>query len=152
VASIMFYLTVLARAWREGLFAARFKLSTGDPDALARALGASALILLFFVWLPVSIIASPAVSRAKAHASALSCEYNLPIIGFPFDMWSIDHGARYPFNVSTNEGGTHELRVPDASGFELEPVDHFRAVANYLKIPRVLCCPGDKRKTAATKF
>ena len=70
-----------------------------------------------------------------------TCVSNLRQVGLGMRMWSNDHGDKFPWNVSTNEGGTMEY----ANTTEVSP--HYRALSNELTAPRVLTCPKDAHRT-----
>lgn len=74
------------------------------------------------------------------------CLNNLKQIGLSFKTWSIDNQDRFPMQVSTNEGGTKEL----VKG--LFAYAHFAVMSNELSTPKILLCPQDRQRTAATNF
>src|ERR1035441_9814531 len=43
-------------------------------------------------------------------APTVSCQNNLKQIGLSLRTWAIDNDGQFPFNVSTNAGGTREPR------------------------------------------
>lgn len=79
---------------------------------------------------------------------------NLKQIGLAFKIWEIDHGNQYPFNVSTNSGGTMEFCAVDRDGFDRNSFLHFKAMTGdeLLRIPLLLVCPQDRSKKAATNW
>jgi hypothetical protein len=93
----------------------------------------------------------PALSRAKDRAQQINCSNNLKQVGLAFKIWALDNGDQYPFNVSTNSGGTAELAEPDDDGIDENPASHFQVLSNELSTPKILVCPADK-KTAAPNF
>lgn len=92
------------------------------------------------------------VTDAKNDSEAIVCANNLKQIGLAFRLWSTDNDDRYPFNVSTNHGGSMELCSRKPTGFEANPVPHFQTVANELFYPAILHCPGDKNTQPAGSF
>ena len=104
---------------------------------------------MFFGCLPFFIFLNPDLIRLKSKAYSISCKNSLKMIGVSLRMWSIDHQDLYPFNVSTNQGGTRELCSSDAEGFESNPVAFFRAISEYITTPRILRCPADFKRTAS---
>jgi hypothetical protein len=145
----VFYVAVLARAWQQSAFAARFKHITGNRDPRWRVLGATSLVLLWVACLPLLFVMVR--SQLTAWADSKHCETSLRAMGSAVRDWSLGHGDRYFFNVSTNQGGTRELRSPDAEGFEINPVDHFRALSGLVESP-VFWCRADAKKSATTNF
>lgn len=79
----------------------------------------------------------------------ITCVNNLKQIGLDFRIWAGDHGDKFPFQISTNGGGTLELCDRDADGFDRNSIAHFLAASNELSTPLLLCCPKDRSKTAA---
>jgi hypothetical protein len=83
-------------------------------------------------------------------SSRLGCPNNLKQIGLAFRTWAIDNDGRFPFNVSTNAGGTMEFCARGADGFDSNAAQHFQVMSNELSTPRILVCPKDwSRKPAA---
>lgn len=71
---------------------------------------------------------------------------NLKQTAIGFTMWSDDNGGSWPWQVSTNQGGTMEL-IPNGRA-----ADHFLALSNYLKDARALVCPTDKTRYATNNY
>ena len=69
-------------------------------------------------------------------------------IGLSFRTWAIDHNDQFPFNVSTNLGGTLELCAPGPDGFDKNAAMHFLVMSNELSAPSILVCPADTRQAA----
>lgn len=82
----------------------------------------------------------------------ISCVNNLQQIGIAFHVWGPDYNYRFPWQVSTNEGGTKELCQPDKDGFDLNSFRHFQVMSNELSTPLVLICPSDRQKKPAANF
>lgn len=73
-------------------------------------------------------------------------------IGIGIRAWGIDHHNQYPFNVSTNEGGTLELCARDSEGFDSNAWRHFQVLSNELGDPTFLVCPNDHKHKPARDF
>jgi hypothetical protein len=99
---------------------------------------------LWRVWLPALLTPQP--------VQAINCINNLKQIGLAFKTWSLDNGDRFPFNVSTNEGGTFEICSPGPDGFDRSAVWHFMTLSNELSTPVILVCPKDLSKRPAADF
>ena len=84
----------------------------------------------------------------------ITCINNLKQIGLAFRTWSMDNGGQFPFNVSTNAGGSRELCAVGSDGFDAKAPLHFQALANGIEVgtPRLLICPKDRVKKAAPAF
>lgn len=88
----------------------------------------------------------PALSRPKMIECRVNCVSNLKQVGLAFRMWSNDHGDRFPWAVSTSEGGT--LEVADTPAV----FRHFLAFSNELSSPRPLTCTEDKSRTRVSAW
>ena len=94
----------------------------------------------------------PALAAANHKAEHISCVGNLELVGLAFKIWEGEHGDQYPFNVSTNRGGTKELIVPDEAGWDRNSWVHFQVMSTELVTSNALHCPGDDRHQLATNF
>lgn len=72
-----------------------------------------------------------------------SCSVDLFEIQIVFRIWCGDHGGQYPWNVSTNAGGTKELCALDKDGFDANSFRHFQIMTDELSSPIYLVCPSD---------
>src|SRR5664279_412414 len=85
-------------------------------------------------------------------SSRLGCVNNLKQIGLAFRTWAIDNDGQFPFNVSTNAGGTREFCAMGSDGFDGNTVQHFQVMSNELSTPRILVCPKDRSRKPAIGF
>jgi len=76
----------------------------------------------------------------------INCANNLKQIGLSFKQWALDNDDKYPMQVSVTNGGTMELV---ASG---NVVANFVVMSNELNTPKILFCPHDLKRMAATTF
>lgn len=90
----------------------------------------------------------PPPTQSTAH----HLRHNLKQIGLSFRIWSGDNCDQYPFNLSTNAGGTLELCAREADGFDRNGWLHFLVLSNELNTPLVLVCPQERSRKAATNF
>lgn len=94
----------------------------------------------------------PALAKAKSRAQSLNCVNNLKMIGVACRTWALDNGDQFPFNVSTNKGGTLESCARGDSGFDLNSYRHFQVMSTELSTPMILFCPADTSRKPAASF
>jgi hypothetical protein len=82
-------------------------------------------------------------------SSRLGCINNLKQIGLAFRTWAIDNDGQFPFNVSTNAGGTMELCSAGRDGVDKNGFLHLLVMSNELCTPKLLVCPADDPKSPA---
>lgn len=103
--------------------------------------------LVYILLLPSMLL--PALARAKIRAQQINCTNNMKQIGLAFKVWAIDHNDQFPFNVSTNAGGTKELCQLTADGTDKNGYLHLLVLSNELSTTKILVCPADTRQIAA---
>jgi hypothetical protein len=94
----------------------------------------------------------PAMAKAKDRAQSINCINNMKQINLALRIWSDAHGNRYPFMVSKDQGGSLEYCDRNADGYDLNAVRHFQVLSNELNVPKILVCPEDNSKSAASGF
>jgi hypothetical protein len=107
-------------------------------------------LLFSLVILPAMLL--PALATAKNRAQVINCSNNMKQIGVALKIWAIDHDDQFPFNVSTNKGGTLELSSRSPDGFDPHAYLHFQVISNELNALKLLTCPGDSSKTPASDW
>jgi len=113
---------------------------------LVVAVAICAAALLYLLW-------AKDRRRDQPLEQKITCAKNLAQIGLAFRQWALDHDGQYPFNVSTNAGGTRELCAPDSSSFDRRAAVHLQVMTNTeaLTSTRLLICPEDTSRQAATQ-
>jgi hypothetical protein len=122
----------------------------GAGFALAGLIMGYVSFVVVLVILPALLL--PALSQAKSKAQSINCANNMKQIGLSFRTWAIDNNDNFPFNVSTNKGGTLELCAPGSDGFDRNAAFHFRVMSNELSTPQILVCPADRKRQPALDF
>lgn len=82
-------------------------------------------------------------SHEEAVATYQPCINNLKQISLAFGLWAAGHDKRFPFNVSTNDGGTMELCSRGTGQFDQSAFLIFKHMSNALANPKILVCPAD---------
>ena len=91
-------------------------------------------------------------SHEEAVATYQPCIDNLKQISRAFGLWAAGHDKRFPFNVSTNEGGALELCSRGTAQFDQTALLIFMQMSNALANPKVLVCPADWLAKPADRF
>ena len=87
----------------------------------------------------------PSLARNKPQGRSM-CINNLKQIGLAYVVWANDHNDKFPMQVSVTNWGAKELVLTeDVAGV-------FRTMSNDLVTPKLLVCPSDKGRIAATNF
>lgn len=110
------------------------------------------LVALFLAAMIFAYLHSQKSRGDEPRRLRISCVNNLKQIELSFSIWSGDHGYQYPWNVSTNAGGTKELCEPDKDGFDLNSFRHFQVMSNEVSSPLVLICSSEKRRKPAANL
>jgi prepilin-type N-terminal cleavage/methylation domain-containing protein len=82
---------------------------------------------------------------AKRKAQRIQCLNNLKQIGLGFKIWP-ETDPTYSMRLSTNRGGTLEYTATR------DFFRHFQILSNQLSTPKILICPADAGRNAATNF
>lgn len=123
-------------------------VSVGNQDSSTALVAAPALAGVAVV----SAMMVPALAKAKSRAKTIQCVNNMKQLGLALHIWEGDHNDQFPFNVSTNAGGTMELCDLDEKGFDRASYRHFQVLADELGTTKLLICPEDSSRQAADNF
>jgi hypothetical protein len=96
--------------------------------------------------------ADPAYYQDQPKAVKITCVANLKQIGIALRIWEGDYGNHYPWNVSTNAGGTFEWCDRDKDGFDRNAYKHLQVMSNELNNTMILICPQNKTKKYGDNF
>ena len=110
----------------------------------------SVLVTVILVALFLPLVTG--INAAKDRALYINCSNNLKQVGLAFRTWEIDHDDRFPFNVPSQQGGTLEFCARGADGSDANAWRHFQVLSNELSNPKILVCPTDSSKQAASDF
>jgi competence protein ComGC len=102
------------------------------------------LVLVATLFLLVCVLI-PSLARQRHHARVQACLDNLKQINVAFRVWPTD-GDRYPAQIGLQSGGAKEEIERGHVFF------NFLVMSNELSTPRILVCPEDDGKRAATNF
>jgi hypothetical protein len=99
-------------------------------------------LLIVLVSIGVILALVPFFSRNLKRRASVLCVSNVKMVAVAFRMWSDDHGGRFPWEISTNEGGSMEFT---GTG---KVFTHFQTASNELNTPKILICPQDTSRSA----
>jgi hypothetical protein len=120
------------------------------------------IVFMLFCWV-LHDCGICAVAQQANHAATnslygtnlpLRCASNLKQIYLDYAHWAQRHEGRFPFNVSTNAGGSKELSSHGDDRLEKNPAAQFRHLAEGLVgygtfAPKILVCPADTNRAPA---
>jgi prepilin-type processing-associated H-X9-DG protein len=119
------------------------------PNSQFYLRAAFTLVEMLVIIVVVTVLAAlllPKLSRAKDVSQRITCNGYLKGIGVAFRIWAGDNTNLYPMQISREFGGTKEFI---ATG---ETFRHFEVMSNELNTPKILVCPTDRQRMAATGF
>lgn len=103
------------------------------------------IVVIVTVLLVLAVL--PAIlGHGRKPRYSINCASMLKQVSLASRMWSNDNSDRFPWQVSTNEGGTLEFAESP------EVFRHFDVMSNELSSPKVLVCPRDTERLRASRF
>jgi prepilin-type N-terminal cleavage/methylation domain-containing protein len=120
------------------------------PRPSARNLPGFTLIELLVVIAIIAILAAmllPALAAAKRKAYTINCVSNLRQMNLALRVWALDNNGRYPWELLTSDGGSFI-----ANGNNVNLHAHLMIISNTASTPKILVCPGDQNRMAATNW
>jgi prepilin-type N-terminal cleavage/methylation domain-containing protein len=102
------------------------------------------LVVIAIIAILVALLLPAHSTRGNARRTI--CLSNLRQVALGYILWASANANLYPWEVSTNAGGSMELI---ASG---NAVDHLQPLAAYLKNPALLSCPADRGRSAVNSY
>jgi hypothetical protein len=129
---------------------ARARRSPGQYSGAGLALAGLITGYVGLVALPALLL--PALAAAKHNAQAITCSDQMKCIGLSFRTWAIDNDGNFPFNLSTNQGGTMEFSALGIDGSDSSAARIFQVMSNELSTPKILVCPADSKRQPALDF
>ncbi len=104
------------------------------------------ILLIIVCILLLAALLPPVLVATKRRDSRLSCVSNIKMVNLAFRIWEGDNNNLYPMSVSVTRGGGLELVETG------NVASCFQAASNELSTPKILVCPNDWKRRAATNF
>ena len=89
----------------------------------------------------------PKWTAAGAKADQIRCNNRMKNFGLAFRIFTTVNTNRFPFQLSTNFGGSQEYAKDPAQVWR-----HFLVISNALSSPITILCPSDRERTEARDF
>ena len=105
------------------------------------------VLVLIAVMAATAVVLLPGLGHSKKHSGRIRCVNNLKYVGLAYRIFATDNGGSYPWEISTNMGGSAEIPLDAANVWK-----QFAVVSIELAAPKILVCWDDEesRQTAAS--
>ena len=122
-------------------------MRTHPAKAFVAAFTLTDLLIVAAAVILVPVALLPMMGRTRnCHTPRIVCVSNLKQVGLAFRIWSSDHEEKFPWQVSTNQGGSKEF-IGTTEAFQ-----HFLVASNEFNSPKILRCRSDSQRTGAQDF
>ena len=95
----------------------------------------------------IAAILYPLYAPKKGRGCGPRCDNNLKTVGLSLRFFSTDNGGQFPWEISTNQGGTAEIPQDAANVWR-----QYAAISNELSTPKIVVCPQDGERRMANNF
>lgn len=102
------------------------------------------MVVMFCLAVLVLLLA-PHHVKGKRPSQRIRCTSHLKQTGLAFRQWAIDHNDHFPMSVPATNGAMEAVLAGDVAMM-------LRVMSNELNTPKILVCPADQRRVAATVF
>jgi prepilin-type processing-associated H-X9-DG protein len=119
----------------------KLRIANRQTAALTRV---EVLVVISILAILAIIVVLPAYRAAGSNAKKINCVNNLKQVGLAFRIWAGDNSDNFPMLVSVRNGGAMELATNTWISFVV--------MSNELTTPKILHCPADESRFAATNF
>ncbi|PYM10678.1 MAG: hypothetical protein DME18_15785, partial [Verrucomicrobia bacterium] len=92
-------------------------------------------------------IVLPWWANSRRPSTGMACSNHLKQVGVAAHIFANDNDDRFPWQISTNTGGSHEYQPAPNSAFR-----HFQVMSNELSTPIILVCPQDRKRAYAMNW
>ena len=121
-------------------------MKTMISNGRERALSMVEVLVAVFILLLLIAVILPSFSRCQCKAPRINCVNNLKQVALAFRSWAGDNDDKYPMAFYTTQAG--QPLWPDSSN----QFHYFQVLSNELSTPKIVICPSDPGRTAATNF
>jgi prepilin-type N-terminal cleavage/methylation domain-containing protein/prepilin-type processing-associated H-X9-DG protein len=104
------------------------------------------LVVIAVVAVLISLLL-PGLAKDKAEAEKITCNGHMKVVGLAFRIFWTDNTNSFPFQISTNVGGTKEWTTDASKAWR-----QFAAISNDLGVPIIVHCPSDRERTEVRRW